>query len=46
MDYEGQFVVHEVNYLDGNPNSELLTVTSRVWDLRDYQLKAEPRVIR
>lgn len=39
MDYEGQFVVHEVNYLGGNPNSNVLTVTSRVWDLRDHQLK-------
>lgn len=39
MDYEGQFVVHEVNYLDGKADSDLLTVTSRVWDLRDHQLK-------
>ena len=39
MDYGGQFVVHEVNYLDGKTNSDLLTVTSRVWDLRDHRLK-------
>ncbi|NLY92270.1 MAG: hypothetical protein GX081_11790 [Firmicutes bacterium] len=39
MDYEGQFVVHEVNYQNGKSDSPLLTITSRVWDLRDYQLK-------
>jgi hypothetical protein len=39
MDYEGQFVVHEVSYLDGNKNSDLLTITSQIWDLRDHQLK-------
>ena len=39
MDYEGQFVVHEVSYLDGKSSSDLLTITSRIWDLRDHQLK-------
>ncbi len=39
MDYEGQFVVHEVNYENGRSDSPLLTITSRVWDLRDHQLK-------
>ncbi|HEY8392977.1 MAG TPA: hypothetical protein VIL83_09665 [Capillibacterium sp.] len=39
MDYEGEFVVHEVNYLTGKSDSSLLTINSRVWDLRDHQLK-------
>ncbi|HHT48432.1 MAG TPA: hypothetical protein GXZ98_03975 [Firmicutes bacterium] len=39
MDYGEEFVVHEVNYENGKTNSPLLTITSRVWDLRDHQLK-------
>ena len=46
MDYEGQFVVHEVNYLDGKTNSHLLTITSRMWDLRDHRLKEEKKPTR
>lgn len=41
MDYEGDLVIHEVNYLDGKQTSQVLEITSRSWDLRDNQLKGE-----
>lgn len=40
MDYEGDLVIHEVNYLDGKANSQVLEITSKIWTLRDNQLKA------
>ncbi len=40
MDYDGDLVIHEVNYHDGKPNSQVLEITSKIWTLRDNQLKA------
>ncbi|NLW56086.1 MAG: hypothetical protein GX050_05640 [Firmicutes bacterium] len=44
MDYEGDLVIHEVNYLDGKPASQVLAITSKKWDLRDNRLKEEKQI--
>jgi hypothetical protein len=38
MNYEGELVIHEVNYLDGKSSNPILEIKSRSWDLRTNQL--------
>ena len=44
MDYEGDLVIHEVNYLDGKSASPVLEITSKQWTLRDNRLKEEAKI--